>query len=64
MEETEYEKNNYYENFTLFMSQKLEEVNQIIKNNYSPTRQTTIFKKKNSRKFTNIYKAVEKLGKL
>ena len=41
MEETEYEKNNYYENFT-FMSQKLEEVNQI-KN--SLTRQTTIFKK-------------------
>ena len=46
MGESQYEKNNYYENFTLFMSQKLEEVNQIIKNNYSLARQTTIFKKK------------------
>lgn len=44
--ESEYEKNNYYDNFTLFMSQKLKEVNQIIKNNYSLTRQSTIFKKK------------------
>ena len=42
--ESEYEKNNYYDNFTLFMSEKLEAVNQIIKNNYSPIRQSTTFK--------------------
>jgi len=66
MEETEYEKNNYYENFTLFMSQKLEEVNQIIKNNYSPTRQTTIFKKKiqeNLQLFIKLLKNWESFNK-
>ena len=49
--ESEYDKNDYYNNFTSFMSQKLDEVNQIIKNNYSLKRQATILKK-NTRKST------------
>ena len=41
-EESEYEKNNYYENFTLFISQKLDEVYQILKNNYTQKRENRI----------------------
>ena len=45
---------------------KLEEVNQIIKNNYSPTRQTTIFKKKiqeNLQLFIKLLKNWESFNK-
>ena len=41
-EESEYEKNNYYENFTLFISQKLDEIYQILKNNYTQKRESRI----------------------
>ena len=56
--ESEYEKNNYYENFTIFMSQKLEEVSQIIKNNYSPKRETTILKRKIQEYLQNVKKII------
>ena len=43
--EIEYDKNDYYKNFTFLVSGKLEEINQILKNNYSLKKESTLIKR-------------------
>ena len=59
-EESEYEKNNYYENFTLFISQKLDEVYQILKNNYTQKRENRILMQRLQNSLQQIKQFYEK----
>ena len=62
-EESEYEKNNYYENFTLFISQKLDEVYQILKNNNTQKRENRILMQRLQNSLQQIKKNNFKLEK-